>query len=136
MLFASLLHLGGLIAVSIWIVPTIIFRTLLPALVPFLAFSAVQAATIPFRYVRRFCVATLLAVACVFAVSWFKFDADRLMRNGRRVSAVLSGTVAQGDALILYPGNVKEVLGYYFDMSKHPVLSVGLCPNPAMWRRF
>ncbi|MBW1819507.1 MAG: glycosyltransferase family 39 protein [Deltaproteobacteria bacterium] len=130
MLLAALLHLGGLIVVSIWILPTIIFRTLLPALVPFAAFSAVQVSTIPYKYIRWFCVAALLAVACLFAANWVKFDAARPYEEWSRVSVMLNEAMAAKDALILYPNYVEGPLGYYLDISRHPTLSVGLSQRP------
>jgi hypothetical protein len=93
-------------------------------------FTAVQVSSIPYRYIRWFCTCTVLVVTFLFAANWIKFDANRPYEPWRQVSTELGERGAEGDALILYPANVRGPLGYYLDLSKRPILAMGPAQRP------
>lgn len=124
---ASAVYLLGLTAYSILFKPLLLSRTALPALVPLIVFTGVQAASIRPNDLRRAAVLLLVFLTLVFAADWAVYQAGYSKEGWSELSKVLKSKMGSADLAVFYPSYVRGPVSYYLpELSKENSLEVNV----------
>jgi len=114
LLAAALVYGLQVVAYSLVRTPIFWYRTLLPGLVPLLAFVVTQAATIRWRWARRVVAMGLAALSLLAAAGWVARDAGRPVEAWRDVAHLLASRWRTGGVVLFYPDYARGATRHYF----------------------
>jgi sulfur carrier protein ThiS len=88
-------------------------RTLLPGLIPFVGFIAMQSVTISRKRIRAVMLAGWIAITLIFAIGWLGTGAHLPREKWRETADYLSTQYRSGNLVIFYPGYIDGAVQYY-----------------------
>jgi hypothetical protein len=133
LLAASVVFFGLVIIVSIFIVPIFWYRTVLPGLIPLIAFIALQAASIPVRSLK-FAIISSVCVCCALYISgWIAIEARVPNEPWKQVTQIIESEYEPGDWLVLYPWYIECPIRYYFpELPAEGIISIKQGTDPEL----
>lgn len=111
---AALLFWAQVIAYSLIATPIFWYRTVLPGLIPLIAFVAVQIATIRVPTMRFVASAALIIVSLVFATEWATHRAWTPYEQWRQLAEAVQTARTENQLVVFYPRYVEGPIGYYY----------------------
>lgn len=114
LLTAALVFWTQTIVYSLVASPIFMYRTVLPGLVPMLAFVAVQIATARFRPAKIAASAVLVVVSLVFAISWTTSHAWMPYESWRQLTEAVRAARTEEQLVVFYPQYVVGPVKYYY----------------------
>jgi hypothetical protein len=114
LLIAAVIYWLQVSMYSIFVTPIFFYHTLLPGLVPFIGFIAVQIATIRLERIKTAAIAGVIIVTMMFITGWILFEAWIPVENWRPLVQVLEKKREPGDVVIFYPDYAEGPVRYYY----------------------
>lgn len=111
------------VAIIFWLViliyslldsPIFYYRIILPSLVPFIAFVALQIATISSRKIKIASIVCLLILSLSYTVNWVTHQAYKPVEENREVARLVELEWQPNNLVIFYPGFIQGTVNYYF----------------------
>lgn len=112
-LLAAATYWLGLIMVSIIAVPVFWYRTVLPGLVPMIAFLAIHGVGLRERWRRIAVMATVALVCTAYAANWVVNYAGNSYEQWREIAAAVDSSWTDGSLLLVFPDYAVGPLSYY-----------------------
>lgn len=111
---AALVYWGGMLAYSLVFGVVILNeRTVMPGLIPLIAFVALQLTGAPNATRTRIAYGALGVLCLAGLLNWLSFSAFSPAEDWRSLSAELSASYQPGDTVLLFPGYAQAALAYY-----------------------
>ena len=95
--------------------PIFWYRSLLPSLIPFVAFLALQIATIQAKKIKIASVVLLTILSIVFTANWVTIQAYRPVEYYKQVAQLVESEWQPNNLVLFYPGFISGTVKYYFD---------------------
>jgi hypothetical protein len=93
--------------------PIFFYRILLPGLVPFVGFVALQIATIEMKKPKIISAALLLILSLVFAGNWAAVGAKKPVEYYQQVGRLIESEWRPNSLVVVYPGFISDTVSYY-----------------------
>jgi hypothetical protein len=135
-LVPATLHVLVLVIISLLLLPTIWYRTLLPILIPLIAFMGVHIRSISYKKIRYPCIAAVVVISALFVFNWVTVQANLPYEDWKKVAQVLKQNLKAGDVLLIYPHYAGGPLGYYLDITVYDSLGLKHGDGPDRIKRF
>lgn len=113
LLAAALIYWLQIALYSVLFLPILWYRTLLPGMIPLLAFLGCQVGTIRIRGLRLFTTAILLLLGLLAAMGWTLTEARTSNEAWHEVAAYLDTNYQPSDLIVFYPPYTKGPTAYY-----------------------
>ncbi|WP_414587801.1 hypothetical protein [Scytonema sp. PCC 10023] len=94
--------------------PIFYYRILLPSLVPFTAFIALQIATIPTKKIKMASIVCLIILSISYSANWITNQAYKPVEENRAVARLVESEWQPNDLVIFYPAFIQQTVNYYF----------------------
>lgn len=94
--------------------PIFYYRIILPGLVPFVAFVALQIATIPTHKIKIASIVCLIILSLSYTANWVTHQAYKPVEENREVARLVELDRKPNDLIIFYPGFIQGTVNYYF----------------------
>lgn len=112
-LAAAVIYWAEIIGYSILDTPIFWDRILLPSMVPFFGFLALQIATIREVPLKRASMVVLILLALAFTAKWVAEDAHKPQEGWRKASEALASQRRPNDLVIFYPSYASIPVRFY-----------------------
>lgn len=113
LLATSLFYLLQLFIYSLLFTPIFWYRTVLPALIPLIAFLAVQTATIQRNKIKISAIVCLALLSLSFTTSWVTTEAWAAKENWKEISQTLGFLWQTNNMVVFYPSYIEGPVRYY-----------------------
>ncbi|MBP5975187.1 glycosyltransferase family 39 protein [Brasilonema sp. CT11] len=94
--------------------PIFYYRIILPSLVPFVAFVALQIATIPIQKIKIASIVCLIILSLSYTANWVTHQAYKPVEENREVARLVELEWQKNDFIIFYPDFIQGTVNYYF----------------------
>ncbi|NMF66144.1 glycosyltransferase family 39 protein [Brasilonema octagenarum] len=94
--------------------PIFYYRIILPSLVPFVAFVALQIATIPTHKIKIASIVCLIILSLSYTANWVTHQAYKPVEENREVARLVELEWQKNDLIIFYPDFIQGTVNYYF----------------------
>jgi hypothetical protein len=125
-LVATIIYWLQVIAYSIIDSPIFYYRTLLPSLVPSIAFLSLQIATISAKKIKLASIIFLTILGLVYTGNWLTNQAYKPIEENRQVARSIESQWHRNDLVLFYPDFIGATIDYYFNnipfQSQIPIL--------------
>jgi uncharacterized membrane protein len=126
-LAAVILYWLEIIIYSMVRLPIFWYRTILPSLVPLIAFMTLQLATIQKKNIKVLCIIVFITFSITFTINWITNQAWKPVEPLKVVAQLVESKWQKNDLAILYPAYIKDSVKHYF--TDLPVLAtIGVNP--------
>lgn len=112
-ILTAVIFLLEILIYSIIYSPIFYYRTLLPGLVPFTAFIALQIATIPSKKIKMASIVCLIILSISYSANWVTNEAYKPVEENRAVAQLVESEWQPNDLVIFYPTFIQETVNYY-----------------------
>ena len=115
LLLAAVTYWLQLFAYSMVAAPLVWYRTLVPGLVPFIGFTALQCATLKAKRLRLIACGMILTLSGIFALHWTTGGASEPYERWRETAEKLRMARRPGDVVVFYPAYAIWPIQYYLE---------------------
>jgi hypothetical protein len=102
------------IAVSLLYLPVFLYRTIMPGMIPLIAFVGLQCVSIRSSIARIASIAVLCTMSLVLAIGWIATEARVPQEPWKEMVGYLQSEVRPGDVVVFYPSFAQGPAGYYW----------------------
>jgi len=111
---------------SLIILPIFWYRTLLPGMIPFIAFIAISISSVKIKVLKVSYTFFIIFLCVLFMFKWVIVDASIPMENWIGVAEYINKNKKIGDIIIVCPDYVAGVFNYYAKLEKNDIKKVNL----------
>lgn len=93
--------------------PIFFYRTILPGLIPFIGFLALQITSIEVKSIKKIAILLLLILTFIFTFNWITFQAYQPVEYDKQVANLIESEWQPKSLVFFYPGYVADTVQYY-----------------------